>query len=60
MDDNYDDTVSSDDLEPEQSMTEKMKQLAIPVGIAAVIVIAVLLIVIRRKKKKAGMDDEIL
>ncbi len=60
MDDNYDDTVSSDDLEPEQSMTEKMKQLAIPVGIAAVIVIAVLLIVIRRKKKKVGMDDEIL
>ena len=57
---NVDDTWSSDDVQPEPSTTDKMKHLAIPVGIVGVVLAAVILVVIRRKKKKAGMDDEIL
>ena len=57
---NVDDTWSSDDIQPEPSTTDKLKHLAIPVGIVGVVLAAVLLVVIRRKKKKAGMDDEIL
>ena len=57
---NVDDTWSSDDVQPEPSTTDKLKHLAIPVGIVGVILAAVILVVIRRKKKKAGMDDEIL
>lgn len=57
---NVDDTWSSDDIQPEPSTTDKMKHLAIPVGIVGVVLAAVILVVIRRKKKKAGMDDEIL
>ena len=57
---NIDDTWSSDDIQPEPSTTDKLKHLAIPVGIVGVVLAAVILVVIRRKKKKAGMDDEIL
>ena len=57
---NIDDTWNSDDVQPEPSTTDKLKHLAIPVGIVGVILAAVILVVIRRKKKKAGMDDEIL
>ena len=57
---NIDDTWNSDDVQPEPSTTDKLKHLAIPVGIVGVVLAAVLLVVIRRKKKKAGMDDEIL
>lgn len=57
---NVDDTWSSDDIQPEPSATDKLKHLAIPVGIVGVVLAAVILVVIRRKKKKAGMDDEIL
>ena len=57
---NVDDTWSSDDIQPEPSTTNKLKHLAIPVGIVGVVLAAVILVVIRRKKKKAGMDDEIL
>ena len=57
---NVDDTWNSDDVQPEPSTTDKLKHLAIPVGIVGVVLAAVLLVVIRRKKKKAGMDDEIL
>ena len=57
---NVDDTRSSDDIQPEPSTTDKLKHLAIPVGIVGVVLAAVILVVIRRKKKKAGMDDEIL
>lgn len=57
---NVDDTWSSDDIQPEPSTTDKLKHLAIPVGIVGVVLAAVILVVIRRKKKKAGMDDEIL
>ena len=57
---NIDDTWNSDDVQPEPSMTDKLKHLAIPVGIVGVVLAAVILVVIRRKKKKAGMDDEIL
>lgn len=57
---NVDDTWSSDDIQPELSTTDKLKHLAIPVGIVGVVLAAVILVVIRRKKKKAGMDDEIL
>ena len=56
---NVDDTWSSDDVQPEPSTTDKLKHLAIPVGIVGVVLAAVILVVIRRKKKKAGMDDEI-
>ena len=56
---NIDDTWNSDDVQPEQSTTDKLKHLAIPVGIVGVVLAAVILVVIRRKKKKAGMDDEI-
>ena len=56
---NVDDTWSSDDIQPEPSTTDKLKHLAIPVGIVGVLA-AVILVAIRRKKKKAGMDDEIL
>ena len=54
---NVDDTWNNDDVQPEPSTTDKLKHLAIPVGI---VLAAVILVVIRRKKKKAGMDDEIL
>jgi hypothetical protein len=57
---NIDDTWNSDDVQPEPSTTDKLKHLAIPVGIVGVVLAAVILVVIRRKKKKAGMDDEIL
>ena len=57
---NVDDTWNSDDVQPEQSTTDKLKHLAIPVGIVGVVLAAVILVVIRHKKKKAGMDDEIL
>ena len=57
---NVDDTWSSDDVQPEPSTTDKLKHLAIPVGIVGVVLAAVIIVVIRRKKKKAGMDDEIL
>lgn len=57
---NVDDTWSSDDIQPEPSTTDKLKHLAIPVGIVGVVLAAVILVVIRRKKKKAGMNDEIL
>lgn len=57
---NVDDTWNSDDVQPELSTTDKLKHLAIPVGIVGVVLAAVILVVIRRKKKKAGMDDEIL
>lgn len=57
---NVDDTWSSDDIQPEPSTTDKLKHLAIPVGIVGAVLAAVILVVIRRKKKKAGMDDEIL
>lgn len=57
---NVDDTWSSDDIQPEPSTTDKLKHLAIPVGIVGVVLAAVIIVVIRRKKKKAGMDDEIL
>ena len=57
---NVDDTWSSDDIQPEPSTTDKLKHLAIPVGIVGVVLAAVILVVTRRKKKKAGMDDEIL
>ena len=57
---NVDDTWNSDDVQPEPSTTDKLKHLAIPVGIVGVVLAAVILVVIRRKKKKAGMDDEIL
>lgn len=57
---NVDDTWSSDDIQPEPSTTDKLKHLAIPVGIVGVVLAAVILVVIRRKNKKAGMDDEIL
>ena len=57
---NVDDTWSSDDIQPEPSKTDKLKHLAIPVGIVGVVLAAVIIVVIRRKKKKAGMDDEIL
>ncbi len=57
---NVDDTWSSDDIQPEPSTTDKLKHLAIPVGIVGVVLATVILVVIRRKKKKAGMDDEIL
>lgn len=55
---NVDDTWNSDDVQPEPSTTDKLKHLAIPVGIVGVVLAAVILVVIRRKKKKAGMDDE--
>lgn len=57
---NVDDTWNSDDVQLEPSTTDKLKHLAIPVGIVGVVLAAVILVVIRRKKKKAGMDDEIL
>lgn len=57
---NVDDTWNSDDVQSEPSTTDKLKHLAIPVGIVGVVLAAVILVVIRRKKKKAGMDDEIL
>lgn len=57
---NVDDTWNSDDVQPEPSTTDKLKHLAIPVGIVGAVLAAVILVVIRRKKKKAGMDDEIL
>ena len=57
---NVDDTWNSDDVQPEPSTTDKLKHLAIPVGIVGVVLAAVILVVIRRKKKKEGMDDEIL
>ncbi len=57
---NVDDTWNSDDVQPEPSTTDKLKHLAIPVGIVGVVLAAMILVVIRRKKKKAGMDDEIL
>lgn len=57
---NVDDTWNSDDIQPEPSTTDKLKHLAIPVGIVGVVLAAVILVAIRRKKKKAGMDDEIL
>ena len=57
---NVDDTWNSDDVQPEPSTTDKLKHLAIPVGIVGGVLAAVILVVIRRKKKKAGMDDEIL
>ena len=57
---NIDDTWNSDDVQPEPSTTDKLKHLAIPVGIVGVVLAAVIIVVIRRKKKKAGMDDEIL
>ena len=57
---NVDDTWNSDDVQPEPSTTDKLKHLAIPVGIVGVVLAVVILVVIRRKKKKAGMDDEIL
>lgn len=57
---NADDTSNSDDVQLEPSTTDKLKHLAIPVGIVGVVLAAVILVVIRRKKKKAGMDDEIL
>ena len=57
---NIDDAWNSDDVQPEPSTTDKLKHLAIPVGIVGVVLAAVILVVIRRKKKKAGMDDEIL
>ena len=57
---NVDDTWNNDDVQPEPSTTDKLKHLAIPVGIVGVVLAAVILVVIRRKKKKAGMDDEIL
>ncbi len=57
---NVDDTWSSDDIQPEPSTTDKLKHLAIPVGIVGVVLAAVILVVNRRKKKKAGRDDEIL
>ena len=57
---NVDDTSNSDDVQLEPSTTDKLKHLAIPVGIVGVVLAAVILVVIGRKKKKAGMDDEIL
>lgn len=57
---NVGDTWNSDDIQPEPSTTDKLKHLAIPVGIVGVVLAAVILVAIRRKKKKAGMDDEIL
>ncbi|MBS5510303.1 MAG: hypothetical protein KHX30_03070 [Clostridium sp.] len=57
---NVDDTWNSDDVQTEPSTTDKLKHLAIPVGIVGAVLAAVILVVIRRKKKKAGMDDEIL
>ena len=57
---NVDDTWNSDDVQPEPSTTDKLKHLAIPVGIVGVVLATVIIVVIRRKKKKAGMDDEIL
>ena len=57
---NVDDTWNSDDVQPEPSTTDKLKHLAIPVGLVGVVLATVILVVIRRKKKKAGMDDEIL
>lgn len=53
---NVDDTWNSDDVQPEPSTTDKLKHLAIPVGIVGVVLAAVILVVIRRKKKKAGME----
>ncbi len=57
---NVDDTWNSDDVQPEPSTTDKLKHLAIPVGIVGVVLSSVIVVVIIRKKKKAGMDDEIL
>ena len=44
---NVDDTWSSDDVQPEPSTTDKLKHLAIPVGIVGVVLAAVILVVIR-------------
>lgn len=60
MDDNVDDTWTSDDVQQEPSTMDKLKHLAIPVGIVGVVLVVVIIVVIKRKKKKAGMDDEIL
>ena len=57
---NVDDTWNSDDVQPEPSTTDKLKHLAIRVGMVGAVLAAGMLVVSRRKKKKAGMDDEIL
>lgn len=49
-----------EEVEPEPTAMDKVKQYALPLGAAAVIVLGTIVFVLRRKKKKAGMDDEIL
>lgn len=60
MDDDSDMTWNEDDMQQEPTAMDKVKRIAVPVGIAAAAVIVIAVIVIKRKKKKAGMDDEIL
>ena len=60
MDDNIDDTWTDEVVDPEPSTTDKLKKLAVQVGIVGVVLVVVIIVVIKRKKKKAGMDDEIL
>ncbi|MBR5268800.1 MAG: hypothetical protein IKU20_11525 [Lachnospiraceae bacterium] len=45
---------------PEPTVADKLKQYALPLGVAAAAVLGGIVFFIRRKKKKAGMEDEIL
>ena len=49
---NVDDTWSSDDIQPEPSTTDKLKHLAIPVGIVGVVLAAVILWSSDAKRRK--------
>ena len=60
MEDPFFDMGMMEPAEPEPTAMDKMKQYALPLGIAAAAILGGIVFFIRRKKKKAGMDDEIL
>ena len=60
MDDMFMDFGPMEEIAPEPTMADKLKQYALPAGAAAVLLLGGIVFIIRRKKKKAGMDDEIL
>ena len=55
-----DEFIIIDEMESEPTLTEKLKQYALPLGAIAAVVFGGIVFFIRRKKKKAGMEDEIL
>ena len=60
MEDPFMNMPAMEEVAPEPTLMDKMKQYALPLGAAAVAVLGGIVFIIRRKKKKAGMDDEIL